>query len=104
MRVSSAFASGYNVMQGVQTLHSGRLGDHPLASIVRNGAACLELAESDLSLGLRLLDWENYARYMLEPSPVCAQSAIAWARRVRDAAFELQVKVSAANQLNRGVS
>ena len=103
IRISSAFLSGYNVMQGVQPLYSGKLDDHPLASIVRRGAACLELAESDLNLGLRLRDWEDYARYMLEPSPVCVEGAIAWARRVSDAALRLRVQVSGEDQLDKGV-
>ena len=88
-RISAAFVAGYNGMQAVQPLYAGPLGDHPLASIVKSGAALLGLAKSDLTLGLALLTWDDYGRYMLESAPASAVEAINWAMRVRDAAQKL---------------
>ncbi len=89
-RISWCFVAGYNAMQAVQPLHSGSVDDHPLDGIVRNGAMCLGLSELDLSLGLRLLTWEDSGRYLLEPSPVSVEGAKAWAERVHGAALKLQ--------------
>ena len=89
-RISAAFVAGYNGMQSVQPLYAGPLGDHPLASIVKSGAALLGLAKSDLTLGLALLRWEDYGRYHFEPPPLSVNGAIEWAGRVRDAALKLQ--------------
>lgn len=84
-RISSAFLSAYNALQAIQPPYSGSLNDHPLTSIVTNGAARVGLSETDLNLGLQLLVWEDYARYHFEPPPTSVLGAIAWAERVRDA-------------------
>ncbi len=90
VRISAAFVGGYNILQAVQAPYPGKLGDHPLASIVTAGAELLQLSKSDLDLGLALVEWEDYGKYQLQPSPTSAEAAIAWARRVRDAALKLQ--------------
>jgi len=87
MRISSAFVAGYNAMQAVQAPYPGPLDDHPLASIMTEGATLLDLSEPDLKLGLALGKWEYYGRYHFEPSPVSVNGAVAWAVRVRDAAL-----------------
>lgn len=97
-RISAAFVAGYNSMQAVQPLYGGPLGDHPLASIVKSGAALLKLAKSDLTLGLALIRWEDYGRYHFEPSPVSVNGALAWTIRVRDAVLKLQASVAEKKQ------
>ena len=87
MRIACAFIAGYNAIQAVQAPYPGPLDHHPLASIVTVGATLLELSEEDLKLGLALRQWEDWGRYHFEPSPVSVDSALAWARRVRDAAL-----------------
>lgn len=87
MRIAYAFIAGYNAMQAVQAPYPGPLDHHPLASIVTEGATLLGLSEPDLKLGLALRQWEDYGRYHFEPSPVSVDGALAWARRVRDAAL-----------------
>ncbi len=87
-RVSFAFVSGYNALHSVQPLYEGPLEDHPLPAIVKTGAALVGLSKADEDLGLRLLAWEH-TRYFLEPSPVTVDEAIAWAKRVRNAALRL---------------
>jgi hypothetical protein len=89
-RISASFVGGYNAMQAIQPTHRGSLDDHPLHSIVTNGAMRLELSNADLTLGLRLLTWEDHGRYQLEPSPATIEEAMAWARRVHDSALQLQ--------------
>lgn len=90
LRISCAFVAAYNAMQAILPPHSGPLDDHPLASIVRNGAARTGITEADRALGLRLREWENFGRYLLEPAPVVSvEEAIAWAVRVRDAVLKL---------------
>ena len=91
-RISAAFIAGYNALQAAQPRYSNPLDDHPLARIVRTGAARVGLSEADLTVGLQLLDWE-YKRYWLEPPPVTAEDATAWARRVRDAVLMLKAKL-----------
>ena len=88
LRMSFAFVCGYNALQSVQPLYGGPLEDHPLPVIVKAGAALVSLSKADEDLGLRLLEWE-YTRYFLEPKPVTVDEAIAWAKRVRDAALRL---------------
>jgi hypothetical protein len=88
LRMSCAFTSGYNALQSVQPLYQGPLEDHPLPAIVEKGAALIGLSKADEALALRLLAWEN-TRYFLEPKPVTVDEAIAWAKRVRDAALRL---------------
>jgi len=97
-RISAAFVAGYNGMQSVQPLYAGPLGDHPLASIVTDGAARLGLAESDATLALALLTWESYGRYQFQPAPATVEGAIAWAIRVRDAVLKLQASVAEKKQ------
>jgi len=87
MRIAYAFIAGYNAIQAVQAPYPGPLDHHPLASIVTEGATLLGLSEGDLKLGLALRQWEDWGRYHLEPSPVSVDGALAWARRVRDAAL-----------------
>ena len=82
-RISTAFVAGYNA-QSIQPKYGGPLGDHPLMSIVQTGAACTGMSDVDLTLGLKLLEWEH-KRYWLEPPPVTIDEAVACAGRVRDA-------------------
>ncbi len=89
-RISYAFVSGYNALQAIQPPYHGSPGDHPLISIVKDGATICRLSKSDLALGLRLLRWEDHGRYYFEPSPASVQEAISWAGRVRDAVLKHQ--------------
>lgn len=89
-RISCAFVAAYNALQAILPPHCGPLADHPLASIIRNGAARAGLSEADLALGLRLRKWEGFGRYLLEPAPVASvEKAIEWAVRVREAVLKL---------------
>jgi hypothetical protein len=54
---------------------------------VTEGATLLGLSEADFTLGLALRSWEDFGKYHFEPSPVSVDGALAWARRVRDAAL-----------------
>ena len=85
MRIAFAFLAGYNALQSVQPPYPGPLGDHPLASIVVEGATVLGLPEADLKLGLALRHWEYFGKYHFEPSPASVSGAVDWAVRVRDA-------------------
>lgn len=94
-RISCAFVSGYNALQAIQPPYPGSPDDHPLISMVTDGAAICRLSKSDLALGLRLLAWEDYGRYHFEPSPASVQEAIDWAGRVRDAVLKHRATKSA---------
>ena len=91
LKIAAVAISGYNALQAVQAPHPGPLSDHPLASIVSEGAALLGLSESDAKLGLALIKWDDFGRYHFEPSPATLEEALAWAGRVRDAALKLQI-------------
>jgi hypothetical protein len=97
-RISCAFIAGYNILQAIQPPHSGSLADHPLASIVTDGAARLGLAESDSTLALALLTWDAYGRYQFQPAPATVEGAVAWAIRVRDAVLKLRASVAEKKQ------
>lgn len=89
-RISCAFVAAYNALQAILPPHSGPLSDHPLACIIRDGAARAGISVANLALGLRLREWEDIARYLLEPAPVAsAEEAIEWAVRVREEVLKL---------------
>jgi hypothetical protein len=90
-RISCAFVGGYNLLQAIQPPYEGPLGDHPLASIVADGIVLLDLDKSDLILALALCKWEDYGRYVLEPSPASIEEVVAWAERIRAAALKRQL-------------